>query len=100
MERIDPRPELSGSVIPNFCRTRAILPVIFVMQLVATVLTLVDLDHTEDSIRHYILISLYLQWLGVTCAALLCWMRPALMRLPPRWLFFACWGLLLVVTLA
>jgi two-component system sensor histidine kinase AlgZ len=100
VERVDPSPDLHGSVIPNFCRGRAILPLVFVMQLVATVLTLADLDHGDDAVSHYILSSLYLQWLGLTCGAVLCWTRAPLSRLPPRTLFFACWGLLLVVTLA
>ena len=87
-------------MIPNFCRSRAIAALMFVMQLVATVLTLADLEHTADALNHYVLISLYLQWLGMSCAALLCWLRPPLMQLPPRLLFLACWGVLLVVTLA
>jgi two-component system sensor histidine kinase AlgZ len=98
VQRIDPSPDTLGSVIPNFCRARAIYPLIFVMQMVATVLTLANIDYDGNIINRYILISLYLQWLGLSCAAVLCWMRLALMRLPPRWLFFACWGLLLLVT--
>jgi two-component system sensor histidine kinase AlgZ len=100
MERVDPGPDLPDSVIPNFCRARALVPVIFVMQLVATVLTLVDLEHAFEASTHYILISLYLQWLGLMCAAVLCWLRRPLSELPPRLLFLACWAVMIVVTLA
>src|SRR5437899_904946 len=72
----------------------------FIMQVVATVLTLADLEHIAGALNRYVLISLYLQWLGMMCAALLCWLRAPLMRLPPRLLFLACWAVLLVVTLA
>jgi two-component system sensor histidine kinase AlgZ len=47
-----------------------------------------------------VLISLYLQWLGMISAAVLCWTRQPLEQLPPRLLFFVCWALLLLVTLA
>jgi len=100
VERIDPRPDLPGSVIPNLCRGRAVLPLIFVMQLVATVLTLADFSQAEHAINRYVLISLYLQWVGLSCAAALCVMRNLLSQLPPRTLFFACWALLLAITLA
>ena len=100
MERVDPTPDLPDSVIPNFCRARALVPVVFVMQLVAAVLTLADLEHAVDALNHYLLTSLYLQWLGLTCAAVLCWARRPLSRLPPRVLFLACWAVMLVVTLA
>ena len=69
------------------------------MQLVATVLTLADFSHAEHAINRYMMVSLYLQWVGLSCAAALCLMRNLLSRLPPRLLFFACWGLLLVITL-
>ncbi|HZP12522.1 MAG TPA: histidine kinase [Nevskiaceae bacterium] len=100
MERVDPTPDLPDSVIPNFCRARALVPVAFVMQLVATVLTLADLEHAVDALRHYLLTSLYLQWLGLTCAAVLCWARGTLSQLPPRLLFLTCWAVMMLVTLA
>jgi two-component system sensor histidine kinase AlgZ len=97
--RVDPNPDRPDSVLPNFCRAQALLPVVFVMQLVATILTLADLDGAADAATHYVFASLYLQWLGMTCAALLCGLRGQLTRLPPKLLFLACWALLLVVTL-
>jgi len=99
-QRIDPAADRPDSVIPNFCRAGALLPVVFVMQLVATVLTLAHLETVVNPAVEYVLTSLYLQWLGLSCAALLCWLRPMLTQLPPRWLFLACWAVLLVVTLA
>ncbi len=99
MERVDPSPDRPDSVIPDFCRARALLPVVFVMQLVATVLTLADAQLPDDVAQQYVLTSLYLQWLGLICAGMLCWLRPLLLSLPPRLLFLACWAVLLVVTL-
>src|ERR1044071_10262569 len=98
-QRIDPGSQPPDSVIPNCCRAGALLPVIFVMQLVATVLTLAHLETVVDPATEYVLTSLYLQWLGLSCAALLCWLRSSLTRLPPRMLFLACWAVMLVVTL-
>jgi two-component system sensor histidine kinase AlgZ len=98
--RVDSSPDRTDSVIPNFCRAQALLPVVFVMQLVATVLTLADLDEGATIARDYILISLYLQWLGVMCAGALCVLRRVLLTMPPRGLFLACCAVLLLMTLA
>src|SRR5690606_7126184 len=69
------------SFLPDFCQPRMVFAVVLISELLAVVFALVrvsDGPFWPDLGR----ISLFVQWLGLTGAALLCIARPRLARLP------------------
>ena len=94
-ERID---ETGDGLIPDFCRGPALLSLVFIMELVAVVLTLAG-GSSAAIFDRFILLSLYLQWMGFSSAAVLCGARKRLRHAPPRVMFPVAWVLLLAVTL-
>lgn len=87
------------SPIPDFCRGRAIVLLAFQLELVAVVLTLANVSSYGNGIYRLIVVSLYLQWLGLCAAAALCMARRWLRYARPGVVFFLCWMLLLILTL-
>ena len=71
--------------LPDFCTSRAALAIVLIVELTAIVLTLARhgtyqggaVDFWADLART----SLFLLWVGLVCAALLCWARAPLERL-------------------
>ena len=70
--------------LPDFCTSRAALAIVLIAELTAIVLALARqgsqgaaLDFWTDLART----SLFLLWVGLVCAALLCWTRRRLERL-------------------
>ncbi|MCK9383021.1 MAG: histidine kinase [Nevskia sp.] len=86
------------SLIPEFCRAPALITLAYVMELIAVILTLASTSTRVDAQYKLLVLSLYLQLLGLCGAGTLClarrWLRSV--RLPV--LFFSCWGLLVLVT--
>lgn len=74
----DPR-----SFLPDLCGTRAVLVVVVVAELMALVVTLVASYYSEFSLGRLAIISLFVQWVGLTSAALVCHLRERLNRLSP-----------------
>ena len=86
--------------IPDFCSARAVALLAFQLQLVAIVLTLANYSSLIDAFARLIVLSLYLQWLGLCGAAVLCLARRRLLQWArPEVVLAACWLLLMVVTL-
>jgi two-component system, LytTR family, sensor histidine kinase AlgZ len=83
-------------LIPDFCRWRPIILLALIMELVATVLTLAGGVGFALWYR-FVQVSLYLQWVGLCSAAVLCGARRWLRFAPPRVVFFVAWMLLFVV---
>ncbi len=71
----------------------------FVLQLVAGVLTLAGDARGGDAVARLMMLTIYLQWIGLISAALLCWARTWLAVARPGVVFFVCWGMLVVVVL-
>jgi two-component system sensor histidine kinase AlgZ len=65
--------------IPDFCATRMVFAVVLVAELLA--LTLALARPTPGFLTELARISMFLQWLGLTSAALLCYARPRLKTL-------------------
>ena len=67
--------------LPDFCTSRATLAIVLIVQLTALVLTLarqsLQIDFWTDLVRT----SMFLLWIGLTCAGLLCALRKPLGRL-------------------
>ena len=100
MERIVPQASHHQlSLIPNFCRGQTILSLAFAMELVAIVLTLAGGSRGYVALELFVMLSLYLQWIGLCCAAALCWSRRWLIKARPGVVFFFCWGLLVLIVM-
>jgi two-component system sensor histidine kinase AlgZ len=84
--------------LPDFCTARAVATVMVIVQLVAFALTLAGLQPDLEPGWRLLQLSLFLQWLGLMSAALLCVSRPLLSRLAVTPLSVASFALLLVST--
>src|SRR5579859_8297763 len=67
--------------LPDFCTSRATLAVVLIVELTALVLTLARQSATVDLWTDLVRTSLFLLWIGLMGSALLCVLRPRLMRL-------------------
>lgn len=96
---IQPAPPPSD-FLPDFCTTRAVLAVLLITQLVTFLLLLAG--RVGDSLlwQRLLLLSLYLHWIGLCSAGVLCRARHQLALLPARTAVMASYTLLLLVTLA
>src|SRR3546814_16901005 len=98
VKQIDPSPRHRLDLIPNFCEARPVLALAFIMAVVAAVLTLSSSAVGEPALQRWLLISIYLQWIGICSAATLCWARRWLRYSRTGVVFFVFWGLLVVFT--
>jgi two-component system sensor histidine kinase AlgZ len=67
--------------LPNFCTSRVALAVVLIVELTALVLTLAHSGTALDFWTDLARTSLFLLWIGLAGAGLLCWMRPRLKQL-------------------
>lgn len=84
--------------LPDFCAARMVLGVVLVSELLALVFALAA-SPTNAFLTELARISLFVQWLGLTSAALLCGQRRRLAGLSVPWASAAVFALLLVNTL-
>jgi two-component system sensor histidine kinase AlgZ len=87
---------LDGFFIPDFCAARMVLAVVLIAELVALTLALARPD--APFMTELARLSLFLQWLGLTNAALLCYSRRWLARLAVPQSAVAVFGLILLNT--
>jgi two-component system sensor histidine kinase AlgZ len=66
--------------LPDFCSLNSVFAVVVLSQLFAFILTLASAQHSSDLWYDLGMISLFMQWAGLSCAALLCALRPWLSR--------------------
>ena len=100
MQRIEAPTGDPAQLIPDFCRGRTILILAFAMEMIAIVFTLASNARGEEALFRLALLSLYLQWVGLCSAALLCWTRRWLGVTRPSTVFFLAWSLLVLVSVA
>jgi two-component system sensor histidine kinase AlgZ len=98
VERIKPQSQYPN-IMPNFCEGRGILSLAFTMELVAIVLTLGGGDGSAPALERFLLISLYLQWIGLCSAGALCWARRWFKVARPGVVFFVCWGMMVLIVM-
>jgi two-component system sensor histidine kinase AlgZ len=67
--------------LPNFCTSRTTLAIVLIVELTAFVLTLARQSALVDFWTDLVRTSLFLLWIGLTAAALLCLLRHVLARL-------------------
>lgn len=86
--------------LPDFCRGPTLLAVLIITQLVAVVITLAAVDSGPLLWARFLLLSLYLHWIGLCCAAVLCFVRRHLIDRSEREVAGLCYLLLLAITAA
>jgi two-component system sensor histidine kinase AlgZ len=67
--------------LPDFCTSRVTLAIVLIVELTALVLTLARQSALSDFWTDLVLTSMFLLWIGLTCAGLLCVLRTRLCRL-------------------
>lgn len=98
MQRVQPQTFQQISLIPDFCQARAVLTLAFAMELVAICFILAG-KPSADAFREFLLLSLYLQWIGLCCGVVLCWLRGFLKIARARIVFFVCWGFMAAIVM-
>jgi two-component system sensor histidine kinase AlgZ len=84
--------------LPSFCDVRRVFAVVVITELFAFILTLVSSGVLDDPWSYLGLISLFMQWVALTSAAVLCLSRPLLSRLNNTAAAIASYLLVLLVT--
>jgi two-component system sensor histidine kinase AlgZ len=85
--------------LPDFCAAGTILVVILVAELVAIVLTLAGQTTPGAFLTVLSKMSMYVLWLALLSAAILCRMRPWVEKFGKRWAFVISFALLLLLCL-
>lgn len=99
------RPETAASkatdnfFLPDFCNVRMVFAVVIISELLAIVLTLSPLQSSVDRWNDLSIISLFVQWVGLSSAAVLCLARPWLARMSETRSATISYFLLLLTTL-
>ncbi len=91
--------EGAGSFLPNFCSVRMVFAVVMTAELLAIVLTLEMVGSLGEFPSELSLRSLFIQWVALSGAGLLCVVGPWLRRLGNGAAGLLAWLLLLLVTL-
>jgi two-component system sensor histidine kinase AlgZ len=89
----------NGFFLPDFCSVRMVFAVVVISELLAIVLTLSPLHSSGDRWNDLSIISLFVQWVGLSSAAVLCLMRPLLARMSKTRAATISYFLLLLTTL-
>jgi len=84
--------------LPSFCDVRMVFAVVVIAELLAFILTLVSPGVLENAWGNLGLISLFMQWIALTSAAVLCVCRPLLAQMGDSLAAVASYLLVLLVT--
>ncbi|MGB5716628.1 MAG: hypothetical protein WBN81_05985, partial [Gammaproteobacteria bacterium] len=84
--------------LPSFCDVRMVFAVVVIAELLAFILTLVSPGVLENPWENLGLISVFMQWIALTSAALLCVSRPLLAHLGNTVAALVSYLLVLLVT--
>lgn len=84
--------------LPDFCAIRAVFGMVVIAQLLAFVLVLGGAGNSGDPWTDLSLVSLFVQWVALSSAALLCYLRRWLQPLGNRRAALLSYALLLLVT--
>lgn len=90
-------PPARASFLPDLCGIRALFTVVIAGELLAFALTLARGASGLDALTELALLSLYIQWIGLSAAAVLCGVRARLARLSERMEATLAYGLVLAV---
>ena len=84
--------------LPSFCEVRMVFAVVVIAELLAFILTLVSPGIVDNPWANLGLISMFMQWIALTSAAVLCVARPLLARLGNSVAALVSYLLVLLVT--
>jgi two-component system sensor histidine kinase AlgZ len=85
--------------LPNFCGAPAIIEILIIAEVVAMILTMArGLQAGANVLQDFIAISLFMLWLALASAAVLCIARKPLANARPRNAYLICYVLLLLTT--
>lgn len=90
---------LDGFFLPDFCNVRMVFAVVIISELLAIVLTLAPLESLGGRWDDLSMISLFVQWVGLSSAGILCITRPWLARMTEARAAISSYLLLLLTTL-
>ncbi len=85
-------------LLPDLCRSSSVLILVLTTELLALVLTLADNGIKQFGWSQLALISFLLQWISLSCAAILCASRPMINKLSPSQAGTLSYLLILIVT--
>lgn len=91
--------QTSNFFLPDFCGLNSVFAVVILSELFALILTLAATHVTIDPWRYLAMTSLFMQWVGLCCAAVLCRARPLLAKLDMLAAASASYLILLLVIL-
>jgi len=91
---------LEPPFLPDFCNVRMVFAVVITAELLAIVLTLVSITNLDQFATELSLRTLYVLWIALMEAGLLCLLKGGLSRLSPTAAGIAAWLLLLLLTLS
>ena len=89
---------LESFFLPSFCDVRMVFAVVVIAELLAFILTLVSPGVLENAWGNLGLISMFMQWIALTSAAVLCLCRPLLALMGNQVAAAASYLLVLLVT--
>jgi two-component system sensor histidine kinase AlgZ len=90
---------IAASFLPDFCGGRIVFVLIVVAELLAIVLTLAQPLNTPDRLYQLAMYSMFIQWVALTCVAVLCISRRFLNSLGDYWAATWSYAITLLVTL-
>ncbi|MCK4586373.1 MAG: hypothetical protein KAU29_03475, partial [Gammaproteobacteria bacterium] len=91
-------PPTDNFFLPDFCSVRMVFAVVVISELLAILLTLSPLKSSGDRWNDLSIISLFVQWVGLSSAGLLCITRGRLARMSEKWAAISSYCLLLLTT--
>jgi len=94
-----PKTASDNFFLPDFCSVRMVFAVVVISELLAIVLTLAPMESRGGRWGDLSIISLFMQWVGLSSAAVLCISRPRLSRMSETRAAIVSYLLLLVTTL-
>jgi len=92
-------PPGAPSFLPDFCGSRMVFVVVLLAELLVMVLTLARSDSGIEELLDISILSLYAQWMALTCLGALCLVQRRLRRLAEPWVAVGSYGVVLIVTL-
>jgi len=87
------------SFLPDFCGTRLVFVVIILAELLAFILTLAQPPENTDYLYDLAIYSLFIQWVALSCIAVLCLLRHWIDDLSDLWLAAISYLITLIVSL-
>lgn len=92
-------PQTDNFFLPDFCSVRMVFAVVIISELLAILLALAPLKSSGDRWNDLSIISLFVQWVGLSSAGLLCVLRKYLATMSEKWAAISSYCLLLFTTL-